>query len=287
MLRVEVKEGDHEPLPPVDLDDASFVIGSAPDARVRLPGIAAQPEHVRVENGKWRDLVSGDDGTIGEGVTIELGTFKVKICPAPERAVAAPPQRTESLARELLRGLLGDGAAPSLEIERGPHVGATRRLAPPESTLVIGRGDEANWILVDEDLSRTHAEIRRGWDGTRIVDLFSKNGSRVDGVVVGAGGTPLRDGQLIELGKVAFRFRDPADRHFGVKAPSATVVATPAARMRTATAEQKSEPQPAPAPPSPEPVAREPAARPSRAPFYIAVTIMLAALAGLVWVLAV
>jgi pSer/pThr/pTyr-binding forkhead associated (FHA) protein len=100
-----------------------------------------------------------------------------------------------------------------LELERGPSAGATRALPPPEAVLVLGRGDEAGWVILDEDLSRAHAEVRRGWDGASIRDLGSKNGTRVGGKRVGAEGVELCDGARIELGKVALVFRDPAERH--------------------------------------------------------------------------
>jgi hypothetical protein len=122
---------------------------------------------------------------------------------------ATPPQRTDSLARELVRSLLGTDGAPTLTIERGPHAGAKRLLAPPESVLVIGRGDEADWPILDEDLSRTHVEIRRGWDGVTVRDLGSSNGTRLAGKRVKR--AALRDGQLLELGALAIRFRDPVE----------------------------------------------------------------------------
>jgi len=181
VLRIEVSEEGREALPAVDLDDAIVVIGSAADARVRLPATVADAEHVLVESGRWRARArvviegeardAGSTGDIGDGVTLRIGTYRLRVQPSPPGAVAMPPQRTESLARELMRSLLGTNAAPTLEVERGPTVGDKRMLAPPESTLVIGRGDEAGWCVLDEDLSRTHAEVRRGWDGTRIVDL--------------------------------------------------------------------------------------------------------------------
>ncbi|HTR56193.1 MAG TPA: FHA domain-containing protein [Kofleriaceae bacterium] len=253
MLRVVVSEQGADSLPPVDVD-GDFVIGSAADAKIRLPASEAKPEHVRV--------VAAD---IGDGQTFEIGRYHVRVAPAPAGAVAASPQRTESLARELVRGLLGGNAAPTLEIERGPHAGAggdrrgaKRTLAPPESTLVIGRGDDAGWILDDEDLSRAHAEVRRGWDGVWVRDLDSKNGTRVDGAAI-RGETALHDGALVELGPVALRFRDPAERH-----------------LRGATPSPSSSPSPVSA-----------LVRP-RNPFifFAALAVMVLALAGIAWVLA-
>jgi hypothetical protein len=220
---------------------------------------------VRVEGTRWRAIapvtVEGaarEVGEIGDGVTLAIGAYRVKLAPSPAGAVAATPQRTESLARELVRSMLGTGGAPTLELERGPAVGARRMLAPPESVLVIGRGDEAGWIIDDGDLSRAHCEVRRGWDGVRIVDLGSKNGTNVDGRAVGGEGASLHDGASIELGKVVLRFRDPAERHLRGEA-----------RVPRA-AEIVEGPQP----------------RASALPFYAAIAIILIAFAGLVWIVA-
>ena len=192
----------------------------------------------QIDHGYDRGVLRVVVGEASEDEVVEIGGQKV---------------RTASLARELMRGLIG--AAPSLEIEKGPHAGAKRSLAPPESRLVLGRGDEAGWILDDEDLSRAHAEVRRGWDGIWIRDLGSKNGTKVDGRVI-EGDVLLRDGAVVELGGVALRFRDPAEKHLG--GPEAEPVVKPA---------------PAPA-----------AAVPVRSPlvFYLACGICLLAVAGLV-----
>lgn len=246
MFRVEVTEEGQTPLPALDLA-GNFVIGSSPDARVRLPAAAAKPVHIRIEGTRW---TSDDDaGEIGTGHTFTIGTYRVRVAPAAKGTKPSPPQRTESLARELMRNLLGTAGAPTLEIVNGPLAGAKRPLAPPESTLVIGRGDEAGWNIADDDLSRAHAEIRRSWDGTRIVDLDSKNGTKADGVRVTD--VELYDNTLIEVGNTTLRFRDPADVRPKPARPPVAVV--------------------------------EP--RASKAPLYIALAIMLVALAGLVWVL--
>jgi hypothetical protein len=68
-------------------------------------------------------------------------------------------------------------------------------------------------VIVDEDLSRSHAEIRRGWDGVSVADLGSKNGTRLDGHKLGAAPVALADGATIALGSLVLRFHDPAERH--------------------------------------------------------------------------
>jgi hypothetical protein len=312
VLRIEVSEEGQGALPAIDVDDAVVVIGSGAAARVRLPvrdAAAGGPsargavatEHVRVEAGRWYALGpvrvdgvprdAGDTGDIGGVVTLELGAYRVRIAPAPSDAPASTVQRTESLARELMRNLLGTAGAPTLAIERGAHAGAERPLAPPESTLIIGRGDEAGWIIADKDLSRMHAEIRRGWDGTRIVDLGSKNGTQVDGDRVGPEGMALRDGCVIELGPIVMRFRDPAERQLQGEAPALRALA--AAEQRVAAARRGKAPTDELARAGPASRSSTRSSIPSRSVrrgnpiiFYTALAIMIAALAGLVWVLA-
>jgi len=231
VLRVVVCEEGRDPLPAVDVE-GDFVVGSGADARIRLPQGAGRAE-VRAADGA-RELV--------------LGRYRIQIAPSPAGAVAATPQRTESLARELVRGLLG--VSPVLVVERGPNAGAERALAPPESVLVIGRGDDAGWVIADPDLSKRHAEIHRGWDGIRVVDLGSKNGTRLDATRVRE--AALHDGARLELGGLVLVFRDPAERHLGGRAR----------------------------PPVAAPARRGPLA------FYAALAIAAAALAGLVWLAA-
>jgi hypothetical protein len=264
VLRFEVSEAGQQALPAIDVADDVVVIGSGAAARIRLPAQVAREAHVRIAQGAWTALaevlvdgVRREGGPLGEGVVLELGGYRVRVAPAPSGTAASPPQRTESLARELVRSLLGDGAAPTLEVEQGPTIGAKRVLPPPEASLVIGRGDEAHWVILDEDLSRAHAEIRRGWDGVTIRDLASKNGTRVDGAPVTE--TLLHDGATIELGPVVLRFRDPAERHLrGGATPSRPTAAAPSPAHARSTAW----------------------------PLVIAAAVAGLALAGLAWVLA-
>ncbi|MEO8554674.1 MAG: FHA domain-containing protein, partial [Kofleriaceae bacterium] len=75
----------------------------------------------------------------------------------------------------------------------------------------------------DPDLSKRHVEIRRTWDGVRAVDLDSKNGTKLDARPLRD--AELRDGMVLELGQLALRYHDPAERHLGE--PVATPLAEP------------------------------------------------------------
>ena len=279
MLRFEISETGNSPLPPLDLaDDDPIVIGSSTGARIRLPGKIAQAAHIRISNGAWVAIGEiivggtarkpGEGGELGAGVTLEIAGYKIRVSRAPESSIASPPQRTESLARELVRSLLGAGAAPAFEIERGPAMGSRRELPVPPAKLVIGRGDEAEWLILDEDLSREHAEVDRGWDGVTIRDLDSKNGTRVDGQPIDTTGVELHDGSRVELGNVVLVFRDPAERHMHgpVSEPPGERIAAP-----------------------PRVSAQQPiieSSRPTPWPFIIAAAVAGIAIVGLAWILA-
>lgn len=120
---------------------------------------------------------------------------------------------TDSVARRLMGELLSGAApTPELVVERGPAVGQRLHLPPPGARVVIGRGEGAGWIVLDPDLSRAHAAIDHRSDGAWLLDLGSKNGTRVDGVPAPRTGAGLRlaDGAVITLGATAIRVRDPA-----------------------------------------------------------------------------
>ncbi|MEJ7601213.1 MAG: FHA domain-containing protein [Kofleriaceae bacterium] len=279
MLRFEISESGNAALPPLDLaDDDPILIGSGSDARVRLPARIAQPAHVRIADGVWVVIAEivvegtarkpGEGGALGDGITLELAGYTIRVTLA-SATTASPPQRTESLARELVRSLLGANAAPAFEIERGPGAGSRRELPVPPAKVVIGRGDEAEWLILDEDLSREHAEIQRGWDGVTIRDLDSKNGTRVDGEPLDRDGRELHDGARVELGNVVLVFRDPAERHMHgpPSDPPGTRLASPRNDEPSVRAVAIIEP-------------------PSPWPFVIAAAIAGIAIVGLAWILA-
>jgi len=238
MLRFEITEHDHGALPAIDLADSVVVLGSATPARVRLPAEVARAAHVRFEGQTWTLLAesrlggltraAGDSGAIGHGIVLEFGRYRVRVTAAPIGARESPPQRTESVARELARSLLGEAGAPTLEIEAGTGAGTKRLLPPPEATLVIGRGDEATWVILDEDLARTHVAIRRGWDGVTAADLGSKTGTQVDGVAIDDEPVELHDGASLALGSIVLRFHDPAERQ--LRGDGAPALRAPRAR---------------------------------------------------------
>lgn len=77
-----------------------------------------------------------------------------------------------------------------------------------DQPVLIGRGDGAGIRIQDEKASREHFQIERAPPGYKLVDLESRNGTKVNGKVVNQ--QPLRDGDRIEVGTTLFEFRDHA-----------------------------------------------------------------------------
>jgi hypothetical protein len=97
-----------------------------------------------------------------------------------------------------VRAAPGGGPVGSLVLPGG------RRVPLEDEPVTIGRLDTCAVALDDPTVSRHHAEVRRDGDGFEIVDLGSRNGTRVNGL--GVVRQRLVDGDDIMVGAVALRF---------------------------------------------------------------------------------
>jgi ABC transport system ATP-binding/permease protein len=78
------------------------------------------------------------------------------------------------------------------------------RAFPLGTETVIGRVDDNDVVIEHRSVSRSHAKIVTTGSGHRIVDLQSANGILVNGEEYAM--TDLREGDLVELGHVHFRY---------------------------------------------------------------------------------
>jgi hypothetical protein len=79
-----------------------------------------------------------------------------------------------------------------------------RRVPLGNEPVAIGRLESCAVMLDDPTVSRNHAEVRRDGDGFELIDLGSRNGTRVNGV--GITRQHLFDGDDVLIGAVPLRF---------------------------------------------------------------------------------
>src|SRR5512139_2871532 len=80
-----------------------------------------------------------------------------------------------------------------------PSPEGTKEVRLENGRTTLGRGD-VDHRIEDEGLSRLHASIYRDGDRIWIVDENSSNGTLVNGDQVSGSGTPLRNGDSIQIG---------------------------------------------------------------------------------------
>jgi pSer/pThr/pTyr-binding forkhead associated (FHA) protein len=99
--------------------------------------------------------------------------------------------------------------------------------------ILIGRDPGVDLTLVDERVSRYHAELR--WENGQpwLVDLASLNGTRINQLTV-VGRAPLQDHDLLEFGNHRFRFllRDGTDSSVDTLSEASKVDSTPEVETR-------------------------------------------------------
>ena len=77
----------------------------------------------------------------------------------------------------------------------------------PRSVFSIGRSPHSDLPLGDPTVSWNHAELRRTGDAWVLVDLGSRNGTRVNGWRVDSGFT-VRPGDCVRFGRAVYQLAD-------------------------------------------------------------------------------
>jgi hypothetical protein len=144
---------------------------------------------------------------------LELGEFGIQAQllspPEEEERLAAPAEVAPSAGdfghtmvyspdREVRR------LEPPLDRRQAFLVDGDRRSLLSGDHTVIGRSRDCDVVISDPNVSRRHAEVRRGEDGWWVVDLDSTNGVKVNGRRVDE--APLQPGDRIRIGVTDLTF---------------------------------------------------------------------------------
>jgi diguanylate cyclase (GGDEF)-like protein len=114
---------------------------------------------------------------------------------------------------ELVRPVTKDKDQAYLIVLAGASVGEMYKIAKEKT--VIGRGNQADIHVVDDGISRRHAEIVHDAHGIYVRDLGSTNGTFCNGERVSE--QQLKDGDKIQVGSTTilkFTFHDSLDETF-------------------------------------------------------------------------
>ncbi|HEY6882173.1 MAG TPA: FHA domain-containing protein, partial [Polyangiales bacterium] len=149
---------------------------------------------VRIE--KSADLKDGD--------RVGVGDYVIAL-----RAEASTGTATRSTARASTPQGYGAPPPARLVMISPPAPGA--EFSMTKAAVSIGRLEELDLCISHRSISREHARVTQKSGGFEIEDLRSANGVRVNGA--GVKRSTLRNGDLVELGQVRFRFVGPGENY--------------------------------------------------------------------------
>ena len=181
-------------------EEEHISIGRDPKSRVQLPDASVSLRHALIRpssagvviidenstNGTYLNaarLVPGAAKLLGDGDRIQIGRAWLGVrfrtpSTAPKAAFS-----TQDIALAMVQGTLiqaGSEVAPRLSVIGGPDRGRELVLIE-ERSYVLGRDTDADLCLVDQDASRRHTRVVRRGSRLWVIDLGSKNGTRLDG----------------------------------------------------------------------------------------------------------
>lgn len=196
-------EGTTKDLPP------ETTIGRAADCTWRIPPTdkTASNHHARLftKRGKWVVEDTGSrNGLYCKGQRVSQWTFsagdQVSIGDCVLVARPAEEQDAKRAEHHRLEQLNGADAGRMVDLER--------------ETSVIGSAVTCDVVCDDNLVSHRHAEVTCKRDGSCWVkDLKSRNGTRVNRVALKANERMLRDGDILSVAYVDFRFWDKNTTH--------------------------------------------------------------------------
>lgn len=137
---------------------------------------------------------------------LTVGTFRIRS--GVIRGTTVEDGEIRRPASDLPRPQEGFAGSPRLLVSTADPSGnsSSQRTFPLASPLtILGRGTDCDLRLVDQGVSRHHAEIRVEGDEVVLVDLGSTNGTFVNGQPIRR--VSLTDGTHVTLGRTTLVFR--------------------------------------------------------------------------------
>jgi hypothetical protein len=257
---------------------------------------------VKLDRGNPRVLKSGDLVRVGR-VWLELLTTQKPA--TPDLGLA-----TRDLALALVRNAmdaLGDDTVAKVRVAEGPDVGAELALRTEGRAYTIGRGAGCDLSLADEDASREHATVVRRGGQVLIKDLASHNGVFLGDSTIGPDREIVwKPTTMARVGQTVLALDEPvtaalADLEAAPDEALSEEEAPPAPRSSSGPSKPPAPAEPAPpsrlsqagAAPIAEVEPATPSARPPRRTWtvtdvivvLVALSVIGASIAGLVWVL--
>ncbi|MET0285818.1 MAG: FHA domain-containing protein [Polyangiales bacterium] len=201
-----------------EFEQVRVVIGRSAGADVRLPGLTVSDSHATIEregdhysvrdegstngtrvNGKA--LVPGRPRGLAEGDELRIAEFTVSFSIGSLQRGTTLPERTASLARRMVRELLGTEHAahqpPFLRAMEGAGAGKTLALGEPPASLLLGEHEGEQ------------AELLRDADGT-MARALDAHGIEVNGRRVRE--RRLRHGDVVRAGSEVVVYQDFAEQ---------------------------------------------------------------------------
>lgn len=204
-------------------------IGRDPKCGVQLPDASVSLRHALLRPGPSGYVVVDENSTNGtflnstrlsagaskplsDGDDIRVGRARLRVSFRSPSAAPKAAFSTQDIALAMVQGALiqsGTAVAPRVSVIEGPDRGRELVLYE-ERSYVLGRDDDVDLKLSDDDASRRHTRVVRRGARLWVIDLGSKNGTRLDGRRLRPNvAEAWSDTAVLELGRNQFGIDDP------------------------------------------------------------------------------
>ena len=211
-------------------DDGNFVVLPSRSVSRRHATISSDGDlffllDLKSSNGTTlneRKMSPGEKSLLRPGDRIRIENFELFFELKNRAGIPDPYDITDTdilevkMIKKMLRAIDKE-TSPSFEILQGSMAANKFSLEGKTQVVTAGRDPSCEWMIDEEMISRRHVRITKKWDTVIVEDLKSKNGTFVNNKKIKE--RTLRDGDLLLLGTLPIRFRNPQDLDVDALAP--------------------------------------------------------------------